>query len=128
MRVITFLLLIFVLLPAACVGGCTLANSAQTSDGVRDAKLMKLSSKGLFTKSWEGELGIFSVGEHGAMNPWEFTVRDAALAQDMQKHVGCDLTLQYVEFLTANPIRFDSSYDIRGFECKSHHVAGRCGG
>jgi hypothetical protein len=124
MRIITFLLLLFVLLPAACVGGCTLSNSTETSDGVREAKLLKLSTKGLFVKSHEGELGIFSTGEHGAVNPWEFTVRDTNLAQQLQAHVGCPVKLGYVEYLTANPVKFDSSYDVTWFECATHQ--GRC--
>lgn len=105
-----------------------LSNNAQTSDGVRDAKLLKLSSKGLFVKSWEGALNIMSLGEHGAMSPWEFTVRDEQLARELQTHVGCEVKLEYAEFLTANPMKYDSSYNVVGFECQSHHVSGRCGG
>lgn len=118
MKFIVNCLLVVSLLSFALFSGFACTNSFEKSDGVREAQLSKLSNKGLFVKSWEGELWISAVA------PWAFTVRDTTLGQRLQEHVGCPVKVGYVEYLTMNPFLYGTSFEVIWFECGTHQ--GRC--
>ena len=66
------------------------------SNGERAGVLQKFSRKGWVCKSYEGELALYVVA---GVQPeiWNFTVSDAALAQQLAKVVGQRVQLHYVE-------------------------------
>lgn len=66
------------------------------SAGERAGLLQKFSSKGWICKTYEGELALYVVA---GVQPeiWTFTVRDAALAEQLAKAVGQRVQLHYTE-------------------------------
>lgn len=76
------------------------------SDGVRVGTIQKFSSKGMVTKSWEGELVMEGVklkaGAEGGTrggNVWAFSVIDPAVAKviDESTMTGAPIALRYCQ-------------------------------
>ncbi len=66
------------------------------SDGERAGVLQKFSRKGWVCKTWEGELAMTTV-PGVAPELWQFTVRDAMIAQHINAAIGKRVTLHYRE-------------------------------
>jgi len=66
------------------------------SDGERAGVLQKFSRKGWVCKTWEGELAMTTV-PGVAPELWQFTVRDAVIAQHINAAIGKRVTLHYRE-------------------------------
>jgi hypothetical protein len=66
------------------------------SSGERAGYIQKISRKGWVIKTWEGELAMVNIP--GAMQEkFYFTVRNKAVAQEIQKAVGQRVVLTYEE-------------------------------
>jgi hypothetical protein len=64
------------------------------SDGERAGYLQKISRKGWFCKTWEGELAMANLP--GAMPQiFTFTVRDDAVAHEIEQRAGQRVSLHY---------------------------------
>lgn len=86
-------LLVLLGLPALYM---TLALKWSYSDGERAGWVQKLSHKGWICKTWEGELAL--VSQPGApLEKFTFSVRDDAVAEDINKHIGKRVSLHYEE-------------------------------
>jgi hypothetical protein len=60
--------------------------------------VQKFSNRGWICKTWEGELAMANLP--GAMpEKFSFTVRDAAVAAEINKHLGARVTLDYEQHL-----------------------------
>lgn len=88
------------------------------SEGDRTGIVTKFSRKGVFFKTWEGEmnLGGMTSSSDGKMVPnvWEFTVEDPALVkkiQELQK-LQKPVTLKYTQWLVSPATRSSSGYLI----------------
>jgi len=66
------------------------------SDGERAGVLQKFSERGWVCKTYEGELALYVVAGV-APTIWNFSVRDAAVAAELGKHVGQNVRLHYRE-------------------------------
>src|SRR4029079_10900375 len=66
------------------------------SEGERAGVLQKFSKKGWICKTYEGEVAQYVVGGL-APQIWYFSVRDAALAEQLFKAVGQNVQLHYSE-------------------------------
>jgi len=66
------------------------------SDGDRAGVLQKFSKRGWICKTWEGEIAMYVVGGV-APQIWQFSVRDDAVAADLQAAVGQQVRLHYSE-------------------------------
>ncbi|WP_306353913.1 6-phosphogluconate dehydrogenase [Flavobacterium sp. '19STA2R22 D10 B1'] len=66
---------------------------ATYSEGIRSGELIKISTKGVLFKTWEGEL---SQGISGAQI-FQFSVTDRAVIEDLQRLQGDYVKLTYVE-------------------------------
>jgi len=66
------------------------------SEGERVGVLQKFSRKGWICKTYEGELALYVVGGV-APQIWYFTVRDEAVARDLNAVVGERVRLHYAE-------------------------------
>ena len=66
------------------------------SDGDRAGILQKLSRKGWFCKTWEGELALYVVG---GVSPeiWHFSVRDEGVIEALRDAMGKRVRLHYTE-------------------------------
>lgn len=66
------------------------------SDGERAGVLQKFSKRGWICKTYEGELAMYVVGGV-APQIWNFSVRDAAVAEQLHSAVGQQVRLRYAE-------------------------------
>jgi hypothetical protein len=66
------------------------------SDGDRAGVLQKFSRRGWVCKTWEGEIAMYVVGGV-APQIWNFSVRDDAVAAQLQAAVGQQVRLHYAE-------------------------------
>ncbi|MDH2917503.1 MAG: hypothetical protein PXX77_11590 [Gallionella sp.] len=66
------------------------------SEGERAGFMQKLSKKGWLCKTWEGELSLVAL-PGAAPEKFLFTVRDDAVAEKINKHVGQRVALVYAE-------------------------------
>jgi len=66
------------------------------SDGERAGVLQKFSKRGWICKTYEGEIAQYVVGGV-APQIWHFSVRDAAIAEQLHKAVGQQLRVHYEE-------------------------------
>jgi hypothetical protein len=83
------------------------------STGERAGFVQKFSRKGWVCKTWEGELALVSLP--GAMPEiFAFTVRDAAVAAEVNKHLGNRVTLSYEQHLGLPGCFGDTEYFATG--------------
>jgi hypothetical protein len=86
------------------------------SEGDRAGVLQKFSRKGWICKTWEGELALYVVAGV-APEIWTFSVRDAALAEELARSVGERIQLHYTEHRGVPTTCFgETSYFARRFE------------
>jgi hypothetical protein len=111
-------------------GGCqTIGNSIQYGEGVRTGMVNKLSKKGLFWKTYEGQMaleGIVSGKNYSGANVWDFSLdRQAnhgedtnALATKLIDYTrsGTKVTVKYAQPLTAWPWRAGTRYLVQSVE------------
>jgi len=71
-----------------------IAFSWSYSKGERAGFMQKLSSKGWVCKTWEGELSLIAI-PGAAPEKFFFTVRDAAVATQIETMMGKRVTLHY---------------------------------
>jgi hypothetical protein len=91
----------FVLIaPILLIGGAALwtwlSLSWSYSEGERAGVLQKFSRKGWICKTYEGELAQYLVAGVGPQI-WQFSTRDAKLAQELAQSVGQKMRLHYDE-------------------------------
>ncbi len=99
------------------VAGCSIAaNSIEYSSGTRTANLIKVSYKGLFWKTWEGELGIFEIGENGAAQPFDFTIPSESLANKLREAEGKKVKITYTQSLMPLPWKGGTRTYVTNFE------------
>jgi hypothetical protein len=121
------------------VGGCTaITNNWQTSEGDRVGMVNKISKKGIFWKTYEGQMaleGVASGGNSVGANTWDFSI-DNYLATEKQEDYtnqlrrvmdsGQKVKIHYKEMLCTFPWRSGSGVliesiqplNVRGIEAK----------
>jgi len=86
------------------------------SEGERVGILQKVSTKGWICKTSEGELALYVVSGV-APQIWEFTVRDEAVAKQLETHLGERVRLHYTEHRGIPSSCFgDTSYFVNAVE------------
>lgn len=93
-----------------------------TSDGKRVGVLTKFSHKGLFIKSYEGELNMGGVrnndnskGERNVVaNVWEFSCSNPQMAEKLESLVGKEVVIKYHQSFAG--LKRDTSYDVVSVE------------
>lgn len=112
---------------AAAVGTATVggvgyfAVTFDYSEGGRAGTVTKFSNKGIFNKTWEGELAMnnFSRGQNGSLsNSFLFSAKDPAVIKALEeaRDHGAPVKLQYKQTLAHLPWQQDTSYVIVGVE------------
>ncbi len=91
-RLVLFLLFLLLLLAAYL----WVVTKWSYSSGERAGWVQKLSNKGWICKTWEGELALVSL-PGSTTEKFYFTVRNEAVAQDIQKAMGKRVALHYEE-------------------------------
>lgn len=111
-RLVFIALLLVLLLPMAWTW---LTLQWAYSEGERAGVLQKFSRKGWLCKTYEGELAQYIVS---GVSPqiWNFTVRDAQIAQQLRSVVGAKVQLHYSEHRGIPTRCFgDTSYYVDAF-------------
>lgn len=93
---------------------------ATYSEGFRDGHVQKFTSKGLFTKSWEGELamqGFRNRGNSGVSSLWEFTAVDPVMVARLQQlEPEQPVRIHYREVLLNSWWWYSTKYRVIGVE------------
>jgi hypothetical protein len=92
---VMWLFLILIVLPIAAFGGWTwMTLHYSYSTGDRAGYIQKISKKGWFCKTWEGELAMANLP--GTMPQiFNFSVRDEAIAKKLSDTIGQRISLTY---------------------------------
>lgn len=93
-KILRFTLLILIVLLLLAGGWLWLTLNWSYSQGERAGYVQKLSKKGWLCKTWEGEIAMVTMP--GAIpEKFEFTVRDEAMAQKINRLAGKRVVLDY---------------------------------
>jgi prepilin-type N-terminal cleavage/methylation domain-containing protein len=91
-------------------------------DGKRVGTITKFSYKGLFVKSYEGELNMGGIrnstdseGKHSVVaNVWEFSCSNPEVAKKLDNLLGKQVVIKYHQ--SFNGFKMDTSYDVVSVE------------
>ena len=110
------------------IGGRGIANNWKYSEGDSVGMINKISQKGAFWKTYEGQMaleGISGKGESLSANVWDFSI-DNNLSEDKKKELsdkvqtymnsGQKVKIHYVEMLKTLPWRSESNHLIQNIE------------
>lgn len=97
-------------------------NFVGTSDGKRVGVLTKFSHKGLFIKSYEGELNMGGLRNKlnsdgnsiSVANVWEFSCSNVQMAEKLENLVGKEVVIKYHQSFAG--LQRDTSYDVVSVE------------
>jgi hypothetical protein len=92
------------------------------SDGKRIGMITKFSHKGLFVKSYEGELNLGGIrnstdseGKNSVVaNVWEFSCSNPEVAKKLDNLLGKQVVIKYHQ--SFNGYKMDTSYDVVSVE------------
>ena len=112
----------FISLVAVVVVAAGISKDLTTADGKRVGVLTKFSHKGLFIKSYEGELNMGGVrnnvnskGESSVVaNVWEFSCSNPQMAEKLENLVGKEVVIKYHQSFAG--LQRDTSYDVVSVE------------
>lgn len=102
---------------AGCIGGCA-SGGIQFSEGHREGTVQKFFHKGLFWKTWEGELALrgwqFKGGDNSTMtNVFEFSVANEEIARQIDAlHADEEVRLHYRQYMCPPPWKGATGYFI----------------
>lgn len=91
-------------------GGCFAWNRGasfiQWSEGDREGKLIKFSSKGFPVRHYEGDLSTGAMGRQNSSATvfdqsmiWHFSVNDKAVAKELEDSLGEEVVLHYKQYM-----------------------------
>ena len=90
------------------------------SEGTRAGNLVKISKKGSFLKTYEGQLKIGGINldnpGKGLSDTWSFSISDKSVVEQLEKLQGQKVILRYEEINQAMPWQGDTNYFVTGVE------------
>ncbi len=109
-------LVLVVVILAAFAGYIWVALHWSYSEGERGGYMQKLSHKGWICKTWEGELSLVAL-PGAAPEKFIFTVRDEAVAEQINRAVGQRVALTYEQHKGLPTTCFgDTEYFVTGIK------------
>ena len=119
---IEFIVTIVIAAIAIGIFAAAAGNFVGTSDGKRVGVLTKFSHKGLFIKSYEGELNMGGLRNKlnsdgnsiSVANVWEFSCSNAQMAEKLENLVGKEVVIKYHQSFAG--LQRDTSYDVVSVE------------
>ncbi|HND88101.1 MAG TPA: hypothetical protein PK971_07230 [Saprospiraceae bacterium] len=88
------------------------------SEGSRTGTLFKISKKGVVFKTYEGQLHLAGSVMLTQQSTWDFSAKDAAVYEELQRVEGKTVTLHYKEVVDAFPWQGDTDYLVYKIEVK----------
>ena len=117
-------LLVNIIFAAIAIGilAAAVGNLVGKSDGKRVGVLTKFSHRGLFIKSYEGELNMGGIrnkvnsdGNRSVVaNVWEFSCSNPQMAEKLENLVGKEVVIKYHQSFAG--LMRDTSYDVVSVE------------
>jgi len=115
--------LVCLLLIGGCCGGCISDKGFHYSEGHRDGYIQKFSKKGLFFKTWEGEMALPGFRNVGAgdnqtvSNVFAFTVDDEKLIEEINNLTANDFVrIYYDQRVLGSPLHGETGYFVTKVE------------
>ena len=108
------LAVVFILLIIGAMIFGALRSKIGVSDGKRVGVLTKFSHKGLFIKSYEGELNMGGLRNSKVANVWEFSCSNPQMADKLENLVGKEVVIKYHESFAG--LKRDTRYDVVSVE------------
>lgn len=84
------------------------------STGTRGGQLIKISKKGLFWKTWEGQLQLGGDGQ-ASLNLFSFSVTSDELGKELDKNMNKKMVLHYTQSLIFDLTKQGTAYDITSY-------------
>lgn len=96
------------------IGFVHLISSITYSNGERTGVISKVSNKGLFFKTWEGELSMGNFDQGGIPTLWQFSVADKDVVKEITEtqRSGSRVTLVYEEKIIVYPWQGSTHYFV----------------
>lgn len=112
-----------ILVPGCAMLGGTTGIGKDYSNGVRAGKLIKVSRKGIFYKSYEAELQlvdstVIGSGSGAGSTPfgyWGFSTANEELGKSLETAVGKTVKITYTQYVI-KPISHSTDYECVGFD------------
>ncbi|MGB0428505.1 MAG: 6-phosphogluconate dehydrogenase [Flavobacteriales bacterium] len=108
------ILWIFTIIIISFTAYYTIVYYVHFSEGYRSGELVKITNKGLFFKTWEGELSQGISESHRFI--FSVETKDTEVIRRLKKHQGKQLNLTYIERLGTFPWLGDSNYFVKKVE------------
>jgi hypothetical protein len=103
---------LWLLLALAVVGsiGYYVYRTYTISEGSRTGTLFKISKKGVVFKTFEGQLHLAGSAMITTQSTWDFSVKNAAVYEQMQQYEGKNVKCHYKQVVDAFPWQGDTDY------------------
>ena len=82
-------------------GGYALVRTFTKSEGTRSGLLFKISRSGYVFKTYEGQLHLGGSAMMTAQSVWNFSIKDKAVYEELQKYEGAQVKLHYRQLVDA---------------------------
>lgn len=102
---------ILIILVAVLSGG---SGSISISDGNRTGQITKLSHKGIYWTTWEGELLVGGLRSGSVANVWQFSVIDSSIIEQLRKAMdeSASVNLHYRQVFFIRPWNGATTYYV----------------
>lgn len=94
-----------------CIGYYVYRNYT-ISEGSRTGTLFKISKKGVLFKTYEGQLHLAGSVMITSQSTWDFSAKNAAVYEELQKYEGKSVKCYYREKVDAFPWQGDTDYIV----------------
>jgi flagellar basal body-associated protein FliL len=82
------------------------------SDGTRTGVLFKISKKGVFFKTYEGQIHLGGSNIMSNQSVWDFSAKDESVYGEIQKFEGKNVKLHYKQLVDPFPWQGDTEYIV----------------
>lgn len=82
------------------------------SEGTRTGIIYKVSKKGVFLKTYEGQMQLAGSAIMNKTSTWEFSILDEKVYHVLQEHEGKNVRLTYKQLVNAFPWQGDTDYIV----------------
>lgn len=104
--------IVLILLGLVAFAGYYFYRTYTISDGTRTGLLFKISRKGVFFKTGEGQLHLGGSMQMSEQSIWNFSTRNQQVYEKLQQYEGKNVKCHYHEVVNAFPWQGDTNYIV----------------
>ena len=108
---------------ALMFGKYTIPTFGNTSEGERVGTIQKMTNRGMIAKTYEGEMAMDGIkstnsenGSNSISSVFEFSVKDKALFDTINAHLGQKVKVYYKQYWHVNAYDGDANYIVSKIE------------